>query len=104
MFRPVPRPNAPRAPQTSAPTYWLTRTTDRIWAVRFEGLQIKDLTLSFPQLPAAAQVVTASLGVCCKPLDAVGTAACLLRGADAQLHQAKAQGRARACGALLEAA
>ena len=47
MFRPVPRPNAPRAPPTSALTYWLTRTTDRIWAVRFEGLQIKDLTLSF---------------------------------------------------------
>jgi len=53
---------------------------------------------------AAAPVVTVSLGVCCKPVDAVGTAARLLRGADAQLYQAKAQGRARACGALLEAA
>ena len=52
---------------------------------------------------AAASVVTVSLGVCCKPADAVGSAASLLRGADAQLYQAKAQGRARACGAMLGA-
>ncbi len=53
---------------------------------------------------AAASVVTVSLGVCCKPPDGVGSAASLLRGADAQLYQAKALGRARACGAMLEAA
>jgi len=52
---------------------------------------------------AAASVVTVSLGVCCKPADTVGSAASLLRGADAQLYQAKAQGRARACGAMLGA-
>jgi diguanylate cyclase (GGDEF)-like protein len=51
---------------------------------------------------AADRVVTVSLGVCCKPAGAAGSAASLLSGADAQLYQAKAQGRARACGALLE--
>ena len=52
----------------------------------------------------AANGVTVSLGVCCKPADGVGSAASLLRAADAQLYQAKAQGRARACGAMLQAA
>jgi len=73
---------------------------------------------------AADSVVTVSLGVCCKPAGPLGSAGSLLRGAahsicskpaeytgsaasllsgaDAQLYQAKAQGRARACGALLE--
>ncbi len=52
---------------------------------------------------AAAPVVTASLGVCSKPPQASGSAAALLRAADAQLYQAKSQGRWRACGAMLAA-
>ncbi len=50
---------------------------------------------------SAAPVVTVSLGVCSKPPQASGSAAALLRCADAQLYAAKSQGRRRACGALL---
>jgi diguanylate cyclase (GGDEF)-like protein len=50
---------------------------------------------------AAAPVLTVSLGVCSKGVDAAGSAAELLRQADAQLYAAKAAGRHRACGAEL---
>ena len=50
---------------------------------------------------AAAKVVTVSLGVCCKPAGDLGSAASLLRAADAQLYQAKALGRAQVCGVEL---
>ncbi len=51
----------------------------------------------------AAPVVTVSLGVCTQPGKAPGTAASLLREADAQLYLAKSMGRNRACGAELPA-
>ena len=50
---------------------------------------------------SVAPVVTASLGVCCRPGRQAGTAAELLRQADAQLYRAKTLGRNQACGALL---
>lgn len=49
----------------------------------------------------AAPVVTVSLGVCSKPEGTAGTAAALVREADAQLYLAKSQGRHRACGVEL---
>ena len=49
-----------------------------------------------------APVVTVSVGVCCKPEDTVGSAASLLREADAQLYIAKSRGRHQACGAELD--
>jgi diguanylate cyclase (GGDEF)-like protein len=49
-----------------------------------------------------APVVTVSLGVSSKSEDTVGTAAALLREADAQLYIAKSRGRRQACGAALE--
>ncbi len=49
-----------------------------------------------------APVITVSLGVCSKGTHAAGTAAALLRGADAQLYLAKANGRHRACVAELD--
>jgi diguanylate cyclase (GGDEF)-like protein len=51
---------------------------------------------------SAAPVVTASLGVCTKHDSAVGSAAALLREADAQLYIAKSRGRNQASGAELE--
>jgi diguanylate cyclase (GGDEF)-like protein len=51
---------------------------------------------------AVGPVITVSLGVCSKGTHAAGTAAALLRGADAQLYLAKANGRHRACGAELD--
>ena len=57
-------------------------------------------------LPHAASdvagVVTISLGVCTKRDSAVGSAAALLREADAQLYIAKSRGRHQASGAELE--
>lgn len=50
---------------------------------------------------SVAPVVTVSLGVCCKSDGAVGSAAALLRGADAQLYIAKERGRNRTCWAEL---
>lgn len=47
-------------------------------------------------------VITVSLGACSKHPDSTGSAAGLLRGADAQLYLAKTQGRHRACGAELD--
>jgi len=44
-------------------------------------------------------VVTVSLGVCTQVPAADGSTADLLRGADAQLYEAKARGRDQACGA-----
>jgi GGDEF domain-containing protein len=49
-----------------------------------------------------AGVVTVSLGVCTKSDSAVGSAAALLREADAQLYIAKSRGRHQASGAELE--
>jgi PleD family two-component response regulator len=48
-----------------------------------------------------APVITGSLGVCGKRSDATGSAAALLREADAQLYLAKARGRHQTCGAEL---
>ena len=48
-----------------------------------------------------APVITVSLGVCGKRADATGSAAALLREADAQLYLAKARGRHQTCGAEL---
>ena len=50
---------------------------------------------------AVADVVTVSVGACTKPFDAAGTAAALLREADAQLYLAKSRGRNQVCGAVL---
>jgi diguanylate cyclase (GGDEF)-like protein len=47
--------------------------------------------------------VTVSLGVCTKGADTVGSAAALLREADAQLYTAKGRGRHQACAAELDA-
>ncbi|MDO9235162.1 MAG: diguanylate cyclase [Aquabacterium sp.] len=47
--------------------------------------------------------VTISLGVCTHMPNSPGSAAALLQGADAQLYQAKSQGRHRTCGAVLAA-
>jgi len=49
----------------------------------------------------AAPVVTVSVGVCSKPEGTAGTAAALVRAADAQLYLAKSHGRNRACGVEL---
>jgi diguanylate cyclase (GGDEF)-like protein len=51
---------------------------------------------------SAGPVVTVSLGACCRRAGSPGSAAALLRGADAQLYLAKTQGRHRACGAELD--
>ena len=48
---------------------------------------------------SVADFVTVSLGVCSQRQGEVGTASTLLRGADAQLYRAKAQGRHQVCGA-----
>jgi diguanylate cyclase (GGDEF)-like protein len=49
-------------------------------------------------------IVTASVGICTKPPDVVGTVAALLREADAMLYVAKSRGRDQACGAVLDGA
>ena len=46
-------------------------------------------------------LLTISVGVSTRPPEAVGSAAALLREADAQLYTAKSRGRDRACGAVL---
>ena len=45
-----------------------------------------------------ARAVTVSLGVCTRRPDATGSAADLLREADAQLYRAKSRGRNQVCG------
>jgi diguanylate cyclase (GGDEF)-like protein len=50
-----------------------------------------------------AAVVTVSLGVCSTSGSTAGSAEALLRGADAQLYLAKAEGRNRSSGATLQA-
>jgi diguanylate cyclase (GGDEF)-like protein len=47
-------------------------------------------------------IVSASIGICSKPADVVGSVAALLREADAQLYVAKSRGRDQACGAALD--
>ncbi len=51
-----------------------------------------------------ASAVTVSLGVCTQAGNLPGSAANLLRAADAQLYRAKSEGRNRTCGAALDAA
>ena len=53
------------------------------------------------QASPVADVVTISVGACSKPAGLDSDAQQLLRGADAQLYAAKAQGRNRACGAAI---
>lgn len=48
-----------------------------------------------------AEVVTVSVGASCKPQDTKGSADALVAQADAQLYQAKHNGRAQVCGAIL---
>lgn len=50
---------------------------------------------------AVAGVVTVSVGASTRPFDGAGTAAALLREADAQLYLAKTRGRNQVCGAEL---
>jgi diguanylate cyclase (GGDEF)-like protein len=50
---------------------------------------------------SAATAVTASLGVCTRPIGTLATAAQLLRGADVQLYAAKSNGRNQICGTEL---
>ena len=65
------------------------------------GEQVRALGLAHAA-SSAAPVVTVSLGVCSKRDTVVGSAAALLREADAQLYISKSRGRQQASGAELE--
>lgn len=65
------------------------------------GREVRALGLAHAA-SSAADVVTVSLGVCTKRGDTVGSAAALLREADAQLYIAKSRGRQQASGAELD--
>ena len=64
------------------------------------GQQVFALQIEHRASPVAP-VITVSLGVCSKVGGLPGSAAGLLRGADAQLYAAKAAGRHQACGTEL---
>jgi diguanylate cyclase (GGDEF)-like protein len=65
------------------------------------GQRINDAGIEHAR-SAISRVVTVSLGACTKPQDTVGSAAALLREADAQLYIAKSRGRNQSCGSALE--
>jgi PleD family two-component response regulator len=52
---------------------------------------------------SVAPVITVSLGVCSVSENVCGTAATLLREADAQLYAAKSSGRNQTCGTMMPA-
>ena len=67
-----------------------------------KGLEQQIRQLGIPHSNSeVAQVITVSIGVCCKPQDVVGLASALVAQADAQLYRAKHSGRAQVCGAML---
>jgi diguanylate cyclase (GGDEF)-like protein len=55
------------------------------------------------EISTVGPVVTVSVGLATRTLDSVGDAVQLVGLADAQLYQAKQNGRGRACGAILGA-
>ena len=61
------------------------------------GAAVQALHIEHGDSPVAS-VVTVSLGVCTQTANLPGSAADLLRAADAQLYRAKSEGRNRACG------
>lgn len=65
------------------------------------GQQVLEQHIDHSDSPIAP-MVTVSLGVCGKGEESSGSAAELLRQADAQLYHAKARGRHQACGAELD--
>ena len=69
---------------------------------RHLGQQVQAQGIAHPG-SGVASVLTVSLGGCTKAHDVVGSAAMLLREADAQLYTAKSRGRNQACGSELEA-
>ena len=64
-------------------------------------LAVRDLAIGHPA-SAVAEVLTISAGVAVRTPTSQGDAAALLALADAQLYRAKAEGRARACEAVLD--
>jgi diguanylate cyclase (GGDEF)-like protein len=66
------------------------------------GERVRELAVEHADSDAAP-VVTVSQGAASKPAGAVGSAAALVRAADAQLYRAKAAGRNRCCGAEMDA-
>ncbi len=73
-----------------------------MWFARQLGDRIRDLAIAHADSPTA-DVVTISLGVCTAQAQPGKKPQDLLQAADAQLYQAKQQGRDRACGTTLTA-
>lgn len=62
--------------------------------------QIRQLGIAHSS-SSVTDVVTVSIGVCCKPQGVAGVASALVEQADAQLYRAKHGGRGQVCGAAL---